>query len=151
VTRPKLVKKRDSLQTQRKIVCAAQAEFALHGFDGARLTKIADRAGLSRQIIYHYYRSKSELLDAILRDESEDSVTRLACLDFNAGSPIEILRQFVMLMFDLAVTSSATVTLDALVHKGDAARIPGRLTRPISSASRPSSSAAGKKARSARA
>ena len=41
------------------IAKAAQAEFAEHGFSGARTDRIARLAGVNKQLIYYYYGSKS--------------------------------------------------------------------------------------------
>jgi len=46
------------------ILRAAQAEFAEHGFAGARVDRIARRAGLNKQLIYYYFGSKAGLHSA---------------------------------------------------------------------------------------
>jgi AcrR family transcriptional regulator len=46
------------------VVEAAAAVFAEAGFDGARVSRIAEVAGLSSGAIYNHYRSKAELLAA---------------------------------------------------------------------------------------
>jgi len=43
------------------ILDAARAEFAEHGYAGARVDRIAARAGLNKQLIYYYFRSKAGL------------------------------------------------------------------------------------------
>ena len=45
---------------------AAREEFADRGYDGASIRSIAERAGLSMSVLYHYYPSKQQLLEAII-------------------------------------------------------------------------------------
>lgn len=51
-------------ETRRRVVEAAAAVFAEAGFEGARMSRIAETAGLSTGAIYNHYRSKADLLAA---------------------------------------------------------------------------------------
>ena len=57
---------RDAARTRTKIMEAARDEFAAHGLAGARIEAIARRAGLSKQLLYHYFPSKEALFQEIL-------------------------------------------------------------------------------------
>jgi TetR/AcrR family transcriptional regulator len=57
---------RDAARTRAKIMEAARDEFAAHGLAGARIEAIARRAGLSKQLLYHYFPSKEALFEEIL-------------------------------------------------------------------------------------
>ena len=74
---------------------AAREEFAERGYDGTSIRQIAQRAGMSLSVLYHYYPGKTELLQAIvdeamdayfgaceaaLDEAGEDPVRRLAAL-----------------------------------------------------------------------
>ncbi|OBH49268.1 TetR/AcrR family transcriptional regulator [Mycobacterium sp. E2479] len=50
--------------TVKRIVQAAQAEFGMHGYSGARMTKIAEAAGITHSSIYQYFASKRDLYEA---------------------------------------------------------------------------------------
>jgi AcrR family transcriptional regulator len=39
--------------------------FARHGFTGCRVSDIADEAGVAYGLVYHYFRSKDEVLDTL--------------------------------------------------------------------------------------
>jgi AcrR family transcriptional regulator len=43
---------------------AARAEFAEHGYAGARVDRIAKRAGVNKQLVFYYFGSKQELYDS---------------------------------------------------------------------------------------
>jgi TetR/AcrR family transcriptional regulator len=47
--------------SRESIIRAARAEFANHGFAGARVDRIARAAGLNKQLIYYYFGSKRGL------------------------------------------------------------------------------------------
>lgn len=52
---------------ERAILDAARGVFVEHGFDGARMSEIARRAGIGEGTIYSYYESKAELMLAVLQ------------------------------------------------------------------------------------
>ncbi len=53
-------------RNQRRILEAAEKEFDRHGFGGARMQRIADRAGLPKANIHYYFRNKLALYRAVL-------------------------------------------------------------------------------------
>jgi TetR/AcrR family transcriptional regulator, fatty acid metabolism regulator protein len=50
---------------RRQILDAAVRVFARRGFNGCRVSDIADEAGVAYGLVYHYFRSKDEVLDTI--------------------------------------------------------------------------------------
>lgn len=56
---------RDGRRTRRRILDAAAEEFSNRGFDGARLSGIARRAKVSKQLIHHHFRSKEKLFTEV--------------------------------------------------------------------------------------
>ncbi len=52
---------RDRQRTRKRILDAAAKEFSKRGFDGARISEIARRAGASKQLIHHHFRGKEAL------------------------------------------------------------------------------------------
>lgn len=53
--------------TPDRILDAAIEEFVEHGLAGARVDRIADRAGANKALLYRYFGSKEELFDAAVR------------------------------------------------------------------------------------
>ena len=51
---------------------AAREEFAERGFAGTSIRSLADRAGISMSVLYHYYRSKQELIEAIILEQIDE-------------------------------------------------------------------------------
>lgn len=56
---------RDSERTKRHILVAATDEFAALGIAGARVERIAEKAGCNKAMLYQYYGSKNGLFDAV--------------------------------------------------------------------------------------
>jgi AcrR family transcriptional regulator len=57
---------RDAKATQERLLVAAIDEFSRHGLAGARIDRIAERAGANKRLIYAYFGSKDDLFDAVL-------------------------------------------------------------------------------------
>jgi len=49
------LRSRDADRTQETILRAAMSEFAERGLGGARVDRIADRAGINTKLIYYYF------------------------------------------------------------------------------------------------
>jgi TetR/AcrR family transcriptional regulator, fatty acid metabolism regulator protein len=52
-------------EKRRIILDAAVRVFARQGFNGCRVSDIADEAGVAYGLVYHYFRSKDEVLDTL--------------------------------------------------------------------------------------
>ena len=57
---------RDPERTRQKILDSATAEFARYGLGGARVDRIAARAGANKRMLYHYFGDKDGLFLAAL-------------------------------------------------------------------------------------
>src|SRR5712691_4655173 len=57
---------RNAEATRQRLLAAATAEFSEHGFAGARIDRIAQRAGTNKRMIYAYFGDKEQLLEAVM-------------------------------------------------------------------------------------
>jgi AcrR family transcriptional regulator len=55
-------------RTLVKLLDAAEAEFAAHGWHGARMARLAKRAGTAHGTVYAYFTDKDDLLFALSQD-----------------------------------------------------------------------------------
>lgn len=62
---------RDGDASRRRLLDAAAAEFAEHGFAGARVDRIAAASGVNKQQMYAWHGSKDGLFDAVFDDQLE--------------------------------------------------------------------------------
>lgn len=58
----------DHADKRAAILSTAAAFFAAEGFDRASMAELARACGVSKPLIYHYFKNKEALLTAILRD-----------------------------------------------------------------------------------
>jgi AcrR family transcriptional regulator len=63
---PQPRRERNAEQTKKKLLDAAEGEFAAKGFDGARLSSIARAAGVQQQLVHHYFEDKAGLYRAVI-------------------------------------------------------------------------------------
>ncbi|MGN5236708.1 TetR/AcrR family transcriptional regulator [Rhodococcus sp. SJ-3] len=78
------------------ILDAARAEFSERGYAAATIRTIAQRAGLSLSAMYYYYKSKQELLVALLNDGLDAYVDACAhALDTAGDDPGEQLEALI--------------------------------------------------------
>ncbi len=84
---------------RRELVEAARAEFAAHGFAGARVQKIADRTNSNKALLYGYFGSKQGLYLAVLEDLYADIRARERALQLGELEPAEALRALVAFTF----------------------------------------------------
>jgi AcrR family transcriptional regulator len=60
-----------------QLLLAALSEFAEHGAAGARIDRIAKRAGVSAGLVYSFYHGKDELFDRVFEEIVDYTVTEI--------------------------------------------------------------------------
>lgn len=116
-------RRRDPASTQHKLLAAARLEFARNGLAGARVDDIAARAGVNKQLVYHYFGDKDALYFAVLQGmyhELKDYERKL-CLD--GLDPDQTLRKLIMSAFDYLVMHPDVVSILNDENRNDAAHI----------------------------
>jgi AcrR family transcriptional regulator len=111
---------RDPERTRARILEAATTEFAHHGLGGARVDRIARRAGANKRMLYYYFGSKDALFLAAL----EESYTRIRGaerdLDLEHADPREALKRLVEFTWSYYLEHPEFLTLlnSENLHKG---------------------------------
>jgi AcrR family transcriptional regulator len=110
---------RDADRSQSTILAAARDEFAEFGLGGARVDRIAERAGLNKRLIYYYFEDKEKLFQAVLeqayRDIREEE-TKLRLLDLDPPAAVRRLIEFTWNYY-LAHPEFMTLLNSANLHK----------------------------------
>jgi AcrR family transcriptional regulator len=60
---------RDSQATKALLLRAATSEFAEYGLAGARIDRIAERAGANKRLLYVYFGDKAKLFDIVVQEQ----------------------------------------------------------------------------------
>jgi TetR/AcrR family transcriptional regulator len=93
--------RRDGGLTRQRILAAATKEFAAKGLEGARVDEIALRSRANKNMIYHYYRSKDGLFQAVLEEMYGTIRTHQGDREIENLSPAKGMRVLVESMFDV--------------------------------------------------
>jgi AcrR family transcriptional regulator len=64
-------------EKRERILAAAAAEFALHGFEGASLNQILERAEISKGAAYYYFDDKADFFATVVRHYWQSAVGEL--------------------------------------------------------------------------
>jgi AcrR family transcriptional regulator len=102
---------RDADRSQSTILAAARDEFAEHGLGGARVDRIAERAGLNKRLIYYYFEDKDKLFQAVLELTYRDIRQRELELHLQELEPATAVRRLVEFTWDYYLEHPEFLTL----------------------------------------
>ena len=110
---------RDADRSQSTILAAARDEFAQHGLGGARMDRIAERAGLNKRLIYYYFEDKERLFQAVLEQAYRDIREAEQALNLLELAPPAALRRLVEFIWNYYLEHPEFITLlnSANLHK----------------------------------
>lgn len=114
-----------STETRSSIIAAAREVFAGLGFAGTTLQAVADRAGLTRPAINHYFADKQELFRAAVADTDQTVIAVAAARAAEATTLVDRVVSFL----DTAVEIDADRSMAAfqITAAMEASRYPGLL------------------------
>jgi TetR/AcrR family transcriptional regulator len=92
--------RRDPAATRNKLLTAARREFAESGLAGARVDEIAARAGVNKQLVYHYFGDKDALYLAVLEWVYEEIRAHERKLNLEGLPPERAIRKLIESSFD---------------------------------------------------
>ena len=93
-------RRRDPAATRTKLLTAARREFAQSGLAGARVDEIAARAGVNKQLVYHYFGDKDALYLAVLEWVYEEIRAKERELNLEGLPPERAIRKLIESSFD---------------------------------------------------
>lgn len=114
-------------RSRARIREAARSLFKEHGFDGATLRAIAERAGMGASSIYRHVQSKEELLIEELSDMQEEAWTRFRAVDDRNRPTADRLREFLDVQHDLLVEDRDLTTIALRATTKTEARVARRV------------------------
>ncbi|MBR2325780.1 MAG: TetR/AcrR family transcriptional regulator [Alistipes sp.] len=96
----------EKISKEQLILEAAEQEFFIKGYDGARTTSIAQRAGVTHAMLHYYYRTKEQLFERIIEKYAKTIAETMLAAMGNPTMPIvERLKDGVSAHFDLVATN----------------------------------------------
>ncbi len=115
------IRGRDREVTRASILAAAEQEFAKHGLESARTEDIAERSGVTKGMIYHYFESKEKLYEAALEQVFAPLLLSLQQFADPDGDPGEALDRVVRRILDLTARKPgvpAMLFFEAIQNRG---------------------------------
>lgn len=84
--------------TREQIVDAANRLFYEQGYDSTSFASVAEAVGISRGNFYYHFKTKDEILDAVIQARLASTREMLASWHESAGTPLERIRRFVYIV-----------------------------------------------------
>ncbi len=111
---------RDPDRTRSRILAAATQDFARHGLGGARVDRIAARAGANKRMLYYYFGSKDDLFLAALEESYAQIRNAERALDLEHRDPREAIKRLVEFTWNYYLGHPEFMTLLASenLHEG---------------------------------
>jgi len=112
---PRLERRRQLLEVSRRV-------FAERGFEAATLEEIAERAGISRPIVYGHFGDKQRLFEAVVNAEIARVETAVGDAIAAPGEPRAVLERGLRAFFAYVrehPDGHAVLTRDAPIHLSD--------------------------------
>ncbi|WP_441242309.1 TetR/AcrR family transcriptional regulator [Tardiphaga sp. 768_D3_N2_1] len=85
-------------ETRQQIVDVADRLFYEHGYEATSFADIAKDVGLSRGNFYYHFKTKDEILDAVIERRMATTRAMLDSWEQEAGSPADRMRSFARIL-----------------------------------------------------
>ena len=86
--------------TKKRILSAAEEEFTLYGFFGARVDRIAENSGVNKRMIYQHFESKDNLYKVVLLGIYEKSAECEKNFIIENADPVRAIKNIVQSYFN---------------------------------------------------
>jgi AcrR family transcriptional regulator len=80
-------------RTRAALIAAGRALFADRGFADTSTEELVRAAGVTRGALYHHFRDKRDLFEAVYEDVEQSLVSKIASSITTATDPLDVLRQ----------------------------------------------------------
>lgn len=87
-----------SKTTRERIVAEAERLFYERGYEHASFADIADAVGISRGNFYYHFKSKDEILDAVIEKRMMSTSEMLQAWEGQSNSPSERIKSFILIV-----------------------------------------------------
>jgi AcrR family transcriptional regulator len=118
---------------RRQLLDAAVRVFARKGFHASRVGDIAEEAGVAHGLLYHYFKSKDQVLEAVFHENWSVLLARIASVEETDEPAADQLRHIatIVLRTWLHLPDVVTVVIREFGRSPELAERLGELTQPI--------------------
>lgn len=94
--------------TRRALIDAARELFAEHGFADTGTEAVVQAAGVTRGALYHHFKDKTALFQAVYEDLQEQLVMKVAASVGNVRDPLRVLKKGAEAFLDACLDPAVT-------------------------------------------
>jgi TetR/AcrR family transcriptional regulator, fatty acid metabolism regulator protein len=125
-------------EKRRQLLDAAVRVFARKGFHASRVGDIAEEAGVAHGLLYHYFKSKDKVIEAVFRDNWSILLARIASVEETDEPAADQLRHIaaIVLRTWLHLPDVVRVVIREFGRSPELAERIGELAQPIDSIER---------------
>lgn len=113
--------------TVHRIVESAIKEFGEKGEEFAKIENIAARAGISKQLIYYYYKTKKELYDDAINYAAKIEHSKIFSVNFDAIPEFEAVKLFFSIILTSSISSPHLYVATEAIHRSGNGSCPRKL------------------------
>jgi AcrR family transcriptional regulator len=129
-----LVERTSAVEDKRQqLLSAAVRVFARKGFHASRVGDIAEEAGVAHGLLYHYFKSKDQVLEAVFHENWSILLARLESVEETDEPAADQIRHIaaIVLRTWLHLPDVVRVVIQEFGRSPELAERIGELTRPI--------------------
>jgi TetR/AcrR family transcriptional regulator, fatty acid metabolism regulator protein len=129
-----LAERTQAVEDKRRLLLdAAVRVFARKGFHASRVGDIAEEAGVAHGLLYHYFRSKDQVLEAVFHENWSILLARIASVEESDESAADQIRHIaaIVLRTWLHLPDVVRVVIQEFGRSPELAERIGELTQPI--------------------
>ena len=117
-------RQRHRAEARRSILDATEALLIEHGLEAFSIRRLAHRSGYSAPTIYHHFRDKDGLIDALLQERFQGLIAAVKHAD-DSEDPADSLRRVALAFLEFALTNPTFYRLsDSTYRDGDDRSVP---------------------------
>lgn len=106
---------KEAEERRNEILDAAEKLFSEKGFDGTSTNDILDEVGIARGTLYYHFKSKEDILDAMIERMTGRLIKKAA--EIAAQKELPIMQRLTMTMLSLNVDNDLSQEIMKQVHK----------------------------------
>jgi TetR/AcrR family transcriptional regulator, fatty acid metabolism regulator protein len=125
-------------EKRRQLLDAAVRVFARKGFHASRVGDIAEEAGAAHGLLYHYFKSKNDVLEAVFHENWTILLARIASVEESDDPAVDQLRHIaaIVLRTWLHLPDVVRVVIREFGRSPELAERIGELAQPIDAIAR---------------
>ncbi|QTD41863.1 TetR/AcrR family transcriptional regulator [Sporosarcina sp. Te-1] len=121
--------RKDAEERRNEILDAADMLFAQKGFDGTSTNDILENVGIARGTLYHHFKSKEDIMDALIDRYSEGLLN--GAMELAKNKDIPVLDRIVHVVISMNLSDGSSEEIMNHIHRPQNALMHQKIQRVI--------------------